>query len=231
MKNMHSLIAMGVIKSLPSEYGGCVFRSRLEARTAYYFDLLGIKWEYEPEGYALPCGNYAPDFLCTAIDKYDKKHQFFIEVKPNYEELKSYETRLRQLCQASKTDVYYFPGFPEATKDGEYLTNPAICFTYNDASAMGVFSPHGESKEWADEEHPNRGTLPNTEKTVCHSAFFTMYAFVIKEWGEPFCGDDYWLFDDDDVDCIKEAKFLKFDRAGRAMLGHQQHKNYGIYAG
>jgi len=43
-------------------YKGYKFRSRLEARWAVFFDSLGIKWEYEKEGYKLKHGWYLPDF-------------------------------------------------------------------------------------------------------------------------------------------------------------------------
>ena len=33
----------------PTKYAGILFRSRLEARWAVFFDALGISWEYEPE--------------------------------------------------------------------------------------------------------------------------------------------------------------------------------------
>lgn len=38
------------IKAIETRYAGCRFRSRLEARWAVFFDHLGIKWEYEPQG-------------------------------------------------------------------------------------------------------------------------------------------------------------------------------------
>lgn len=50
------------IPALPASYRGVTFRSRLEARWAYYFDLIGCDWQYEPEGYGLASGNYCPDF-------------------------------------------------------------------------------------------------------------------------------------------------------------------------
>jgi hypothetical protein len=51
---------------IPTRYGGYLFRSRLEAKWAVFFDLLRVKWEYEPEGFVLP-GNvhYLPDFRVT----------------------------------------------------------------------------------------------------------------------------------------------------------------------
>lgn len=57
------------IKAIETVYNGYRFRSRLEARWAVFFDVAGIKYEYEPEGFELPSGRrYLPDFLihnCT----------------------------------------------------------------------------------------------------------------------------------------------------------------------
>ncbi len=53
-----------MIKAIETSYKGYRFRSRLEARWAVFFDSLGVKWEYELEGYALPSGRkYLPDFM------------------------------------------------------------------------------------------------------------------------------------------------------------------------
>lgn len=52
------------IKPIETEYRGYRFRSRLEARWAVFFDTIGAKWEYEPEGFELADGTkYLPDFL------------------------------------------------------------------------------------------------------------------------------------------------------------------------
>ncbi len=51
------------IKAIETRYNGYRFRSRLEARWAVFFDTLGIKYEYEKEGYDLgKHGWYLPDF-------------------------------------------------------------------------------------------------------------------------------------------------------------------------
>ena len=47
------------IEAIPTEYRGVLFRSRLEAKWAEFFTILGIAWEYEPK--ALP--GWIPDFL------------------------------------------------------------------------------------------------------------------------------------------------------------------------
>jgi hypothetical protein len=53
---------MATIKAIETRYKGYRFRSRLEARWAVFFDAIGWRWEYEPQGYALPSGPYLPDF-------------------------------------------------------------------------------------------------------------------------------------------------------------------------
>ena len=55
------------------KFRGYLFRSRLEARWAVFFDALGIQWEYEPEGIVLSDGThylpdfYLPDFHCLTV--------------------------------------------------------------------------------------------------------------------------------------------------------------------
>ena len=65
------------MQAIETRYSGILFRSRLEARWALYFDLLGIEWLYEMEGFKLESGEiYLPDFyLPPPLD-------IFCEVKP-----------------------------------------------------------------------------------------------------------------------------------------------------
>ncbi len=56
------------MKPIETIYNGYKFRSRLEARWAVFFDQLGIKYEYEKEGYVLNSGAcYLPDFWLPEI--------------------------------------------------------------------------------------------------------------------------------------------------------------------
>ena len=41
-----------MLTSIPTRYGGTLFRSRAEARWAIVFDELGLAWDYEREGWA-----------------------------------------------------------------------------------------------------------------------------------------------------------------------------------
>lgn len=60
------------VAAIPTRYGGVNFRSRLEARWAAMFDLLGWQWDYEP----LDLGGYIPDFVLL----FDRP--ILVEVKP-----------------------------------------------------------------------------------------------------------------------------------------------------
>lgn len=68
--------------SVPVTYKGIRFRSRLEARWAVFFDVLGIKYEYEPllENVRTTLGvevRYAPDFIIQLDD-----WELTVEIKP-----------------------------------------------------------------------------------------------------------------------------------------------------
>lgn len=55
---------MTIPDPIETEYRGCRFRSRLEARWAVAFDHLGVTWKYEPQGYHVghEARPYLPDF-------------------------------------------------------------------------------------------------------------------------------------------------------------------------
>lgn len=60
------------MKAIPTIYNGRRFRSRLEARWAAMFDLLGWPYEYEPVDF----DGWIPDFLLLGAKR------LFVEVKP-----------------------------------------------------------------------------------------------------------------------------------------------------
>lgn len=65
-----------MIKAIETRYSGRLFRSRLEARWAVFFDALGLEWRYEPEGYELEDGTrYLPDFFLPSLNA-------LVEIKP-----------------------------------------------------------------------------------------------------------------------------------------------------
>ena len=86
-------------------YNGLLFRCRLEARWAVFFDALAISYQYGPEGYQLPSGWYLPDF-------YLPTQKYWIEIKgeaPTDQE----EELLHQLGKLTNKDGFIFwGGFP-----------------------------------------------------------------------------------------------------------------------
>ena len=65
-----------MIKAIETIYNGYRFRSRLEARWAVFLDGMGIRYEYEREGYDLKeHGWYLPDFWLPDFKMY-------MEIKP-----------------------------------------------------------------------------------------------------------------------------------------------------
>jgi hypothetical protein len=82
-----------MIKAIDTVFDGNRFRSRLEARWATFFKTLGIRYEYEKEGYDLgEAGWYLPDFWLP-------EQKSWIEVKPYIEDIKELKSAI-QKCGA-----------------------------------------------------------------------------------------------------------------------------------
>jgi hypothetical protein len=84
---------MREVKSIQTEYKGILFRSRLEARWAAFFDGMGWEWSYEP----LDRPQWIPDFsvVCAGMRR-------FVEVKPaqSMDELEALALTGQQLADA-----------------------------------------------------------------------------------------------------------------------------------
>lgn len=86
------------IKPIETRYAGCRLRSRLEARWAVFFDHLGVRWEYEPQGFETPHGRYLPDFLLRL------RTPTWFEVKNEEHQETDHETNLWEFV-ADMTDT------------------------------------------------------------------------------------------------------------------------------
>ena len=98
---------MSEIKAIQTEYKGYLFRSRLEARWAVFFDACGVDWEYEPEGYDLGNGlYYLPDFLLHGVTVnhgcFEKNCDIYVEVKGQMNDV-----------DAEKIKRFYAAGYSE----------------------------------------------------------------------------------------------------------------------
>lgn len=96
-----------VHRAIQTHYAGCHFRSRLEARWAVFFDELGIRWDYEPEGIEifqpsdsvpderygyvsgpdLPPWRYLPDFYLPDLKCWVEVKGDWSNVSPTYWEM------------------------------------------------------------------------------------------------------------------------------------------------
>lgn len=94
------------MEAIRTRYKGILFRSKLEAQWAKFFDSIGMTWIYEPEGFAFEDGTkYLPDFYLP-----DSKQWF--EVKGVMNDLDMH--KIKMLCKESGHDVVI--GYP----DGEF---------------------------------------------------------------------------------------------------------------
>lgn len=152
------------VKWLPTKYRGVVFRSRLEARWAAYFDLLGLPWQYEPKAFRLPSGTYLPDFYLPA------PYDFFVEVKPTRAAVE--EARLVELSASEKRPVFCVCGNPSTLPQlayfwvgEEHVAEAAAAY-----AEAGIPLPH------------ERAARAGVEVGL---AIFCAYAFRQKGWKEP----------------------------------------------
>lgn len=65
------------IKAIETRAYGHRFRSRLEARWAVLLTKLGVRWEYEQQGFVTEAGPYLPDFWLPEI-----RGGVWLEIKP-----------------------------------------------------------------------------------------------------------------------------------------------------
>jgi hypothetical protein len=73
--------------AIPTKFQGVQFRSRLEARWAAMFTMLGWRWDYEPCDFA----GYIPDF------RLDFLNPMYVEVKP-IDDLHGWDRHYEELC-------------------------------------------------------------------------------------------------------------------------------------
>ena len=77
------------IKAHPTEYRGVMFRSRLEARWAAFFDLAEWEWQYEPIDYFDWSPDFKVSFKCGHSECFGS-HSLLVEIKP-YFNLKEFD--------------------------------------------------------------------------------------------------------------------------------------------
>lgn len=142
-------------RAITTQYKGYNFRSRLEARWAVFFDHLGIRWEYEPEGFELGNGlRYLPDFWLPDTG-------LWVEVKPGAPDAPTREKAWR-LALNTGHPVFVSNGLPDGpgrifltsmsdfgklTEDGDIgLEYPAVVSWHLNARSIAVVDDRAETE-------------------------------------------------------------------------------------
>jgi hypothetical protein len=124
------------LKAIQTLYNGYLFRSRLEARWAVFFDACRVEYEYEPEGYDLGNGlKYLPDFLLHGVDG-RASGDLYVEVKGNMDDYDAIRIkRFVELgkenpdrCEKSKTAMLVVGKIPDGDSIGNitrYISDKA----------------------------------------------------------------------------------------------------------
>lgn len=150
------------MKAIETKYRGFRFRSRLEARWAVFFDALGIRWDYEPEGYQLNTGEwYLPDFFvhfaarnfCGA--KFPRGG-YWIEIKPTAPDVLTVQ-KLADVCIGTSHSGYILWGSPWAygsctlsRRGGPAQYAPHPMQSADVEIQWGRFATAGSSSDYAD---------------------------------------------------------------------------------
>ncbi len=129
---MTDIVHASGVAAIPTRYAGCHFRSRLEARWAVFFDTIGIRWEYEPQGFIGAYGqHYLPDFLLPEIEPPVRSSRMgdvnleclgtFVEVKGSDRQLQADAKKIGQVIDYRETPVAHglllLGPVPDATDD------------------------------------------------------------------------------------------------------------------
>lgn len=103
------------IRPIATRYSGFLFRSRLEARWAVFFDKLGIKWLYEPQGFDVDGRPYLPDF-CLLLGE-----MLWAEIKPAIDADPDGVSRFRSFIAARGDRGVVLTDIGRDAEDDEYL--------------------------------------------------------------------------------------------------------------
>lgn len=161
------------IAAIETHYAGHRFRSRLEARWAVFFDVLGIEWMYEPQGYEIPnlengSFPYLPDFWLP-------REHLWVEVKG----VMTPEVYQSLLLAAAPT------GLPDHLGAETFVPRTFDWYTPRLAILGAIPGKHD-----ADESHAPRhcqlGTI--TDLVVRHDFVFRQYGLIEQAWAPLLIG-------------------------------------------
>jgi len=108
------------IKAKETKYNGRIYRSRLEARWAAYFDIVGWDYEYEP----CQVNGFNPDFFIKCFsDSYDCSF-VIVEVKPQIMITDEYIDEVYKKYENKKAHILILSDFPfrKSSENGHLIS-------------------------------------------------------------------------------------------------------------
>lgn len=177
------------IKPIETRYKGYRFRSRLEARWAVFFDSLGLKWEYEPEGFDLGFGElYLPDFWLPEMNAW-------VEIKGEKPDA-AMMTKPRLLAARAPCAVVCYWGLPRVAWphdtgalfawDANGFVDGRACGAIAEAENGLVFDPWGCSDVYADPKCQHAVPIPNRSNKVGLGMWDRTYKAIAAAKGARF---------------------------------------------
>jgi len=113
-----------MIKAIETEYAGVLFRSKLEAMHAKFFDMNNISWIYEPVLISNEYGDYLPDFYLPDMDIYfevkgnsipGREKAFHVLAREHFKEEK--HSIVHAVSNGREIDITYFGERPNFKDD------------------------------------------------------------------------------------------------------------------
>ena len=112
-------------RGLETPHNGVIFRSRTEAKWAFFWDKLGVTYDYEPQGWDTDGQWYLPDFVV-----FGALGTLWVEVKPTYEADPAGVAKFRRVAaqrpQPSRAVLLIGPPRAEALEDWEQAPAPSL---------------------------------------------------------------------------------------------------------
>ena len=196
--------------AIQTEYKGYLFRSRLEARWAVFFDACGLRWEYEPEGFKLPNGQYyLPDFLLHGVDG-RAPSDLYVEVKG-------------KMTKEDAEKIYEFSGFNMETYG---ILNPILVLAgIPDGDDIRDIERFCEDIGYYGFPDVKGGPYPFNFETI-DGDYFVAHPGINKNGHFELFGDDCnYTYDRDD-----EATLRAFRIARQARFEHGEQPRVRRYA-
>jgi hypothetical protein len=134
------------MNAIETHYNGYKFRSRLEARWAVFFDSLGVKYQYEKEGYDLgDLGGYLPDFYIPSANLH-------VEIKPKMpqakelDKLMAFHVKLQE--HWAQQTIHHVYSACEHEQDPTETFNLLVGSPYVDTTPRMDYGIYGMTPNW-----------------------------------------------------------------------------------